>query len=541
MWQGRRKACMLGAGVLCILLMAGLGILHGYMDYRDQDVNKSTYFALPADTSEEDPLRYLDEEFVVEEGFHSNLPIVILSMENELADYKSFLATETEPEEHVNDVEPYIKGHIRVIDGGRFDNHITDTPAAESDLRIKKRGHTSYTFDKEQYLLKLETAEGLENEVDMLGMGAHDSWILNGSMADKSMLRNYLAYRIASEVSEVTPDCQFCEVIFDEGDRYVYQGLYLMMETVARDTNRVPIDAFREKNLYTSYLIRRDRFTHFDQMLDTYGRLSGISEEWIGVKYPSQEKLTERARSYIERDFSQIERVMYSDQEKVFKTYDRYIDIHSFADYFLLNEFFGNYDAGMHSTYMYKNSGEKLKIGPVWDFDQAMNNYFQEEMDPDTMAFQERPFFAQMSKDRRFVNLLQKRYAVLQRTTLNDDHINDVIDEAAAYIRSAREREWYRWAADYEDDSGLNWHNYYLLDYVDGDDMVVSRFNDNYDQELYNIKVYLYKHGRAMQTELQLLEKSTVCDTSVRNEKELFLLIVMILFFMPSVMIIRKG
>lgn len=537
MSQGRRKVCLLGVCALMILAAAGCGFLRGYAAYRNRDINRNTYFELPADPHTEDPLLYLEEDYTVRDGFRSNLPIVILSMEGELADYKGF----KDQKEYLTGVEPYINGHIRVIDNGKFDNCITDKPAAQSDLLIKKRGHTSYEFDKVQYLLKLRTAEGLDNEVDILGMGAHDSWILNGSMADKSMIRNYLAYRISSEISEVTPDSQFCEVVIQDGDRYVYQGLYLMMETVARDVNRIPIDSFNEKNLYTSYIVRRDRFTHFDKMLETGRRLEGLSEEWIGLKYPSEERITDRALRYIENDFSQIERVIYSDREDVFGTYDKYIDVDTFVDYFLLNEFFGNYDAGMHSTYMYKNSGEPLKIGPVWDFDQAMNNYAMEEMETETMAFQERPLFDRFTKDIRFVDALQARYAVLQKSTLSHEHICDVIDETTAYIRSAREREWYRWAADYYDDSRQNWHNYYLLDYLDEDNMLVSRFNDNYDQEIYNIKTYLYKHGKAMQTELRVLEKSTVYDTSIRGENKLFLMLVMILFFMPAVLIIRKG
>lgn len=537
MSQGQRKACLLGVCALVILAVGGLGFLRSYAAYQNRDINKSTYFDLPPDPHLEDPLLYINEDYTVQDGFHSNLPIVILSMESELADYKGF----QNQEEYLTDEEPYIKGHISVIDGGTFDNCITDTPVSQSDLFIKKRGHTSYSFDKAQYLLKLKTPDGLENNVDILGMGAHDSWILNGSMADKSMIRNYLAYRISSEISDVTPDSQFCEVVIQEGDSYVYQGLYLMMETVARDVNRIPIDSFNEKNLYTSYIVRRDRFTHFDRMLDTGRRLSGLSEEWIGLKYPSQERITDSALHYIEKDFSEIEQIIYSDREDVFGLYDKYIDVDSFVDYFLLNEFFGNYDAGMHSTYMYKNSGEPLKIGPVWDFDQAMNNYAMEEMKTESMAFQERPFFDRFTKDIRFVDALQARYAVLQRSTLSHDHICDVIDETTSYIRSAREREWYRWAADYYDDSRQNWHNYYLLDYMDEKNMLVSRFNDNYDQEIYNIKTYLYKHGRAMQTELRVLEKSTVYDTSVRGENKLFLLIVMLLFFMPSVLIVRKD
>ncbi|MDE7247067.1 MAG: CotH kinase family protein [Lachnospiraceae bacterium] len=537
MSQGRKKACLLGVCVMSILAAMGLGFLRGYAKYQNRDINKNTYFDLPADPYMEDPLLYMDENFVVQEGFHSNLPIVILSMESELADYKGF----KNQEEYLTGEEPYIEGHISIIDGGVFNNCISDEPVAQSGLLIKKRGHTSYSFDKEQYLLKFRTADGLSNDVDVLGMGAHDSWILNGSMADKSMIRNYLAYRLSSEVSEVTPDSQFCEVLIQDGDQYIYQGLYLMMETVDRDANRIPIDQFREKNLYTSYIIRRDRFTHFDPMLETYGRLSELSPEWIGVKYPSEARMTERAKSYIEQDFSYIEQIIYSDEEKVFDTYDKYIDVESFADYFLLNEYFGNYDAGMHSTYMYKNSGERLKIGPVWDFDQAMNNYSMDEMETGTMAFQERPLFDRLCKDARFVDLLESRYASFQKGTLSHEHVCDVIDETTAYIRSAREREWYRWAADYYDDSGENAHNYYLLDYLDDDNMLVNRFNDDYEQEIYTIKTYLYKHGRAMQTRLRLLERTTEHDSSLSNQNELFLLIIMLLFFMPSVMIIRRG
>lgn len=533
----RKKICLISFGIMSVFLMAGLCLLRMRLAVSDGNVKQSCYFTLPPDPGQEDPLLYLNDDFTVQEGFHSNLPIIILSMDGELPEYKSFSVGE----ERVTGEEPYIRGSVRIIDGDGEFNYITDNPVMESRLHIKKRGHTSFTFDKEQYLLKLETADGMANKVDVLGMGEHDSWILNGSMADKSMIRNYLAYRIAAEVDETTPDSRFCEVILQKGDQYVYQGLYLIMETITRSENRIDIDEYKAKNTYSSYIVRRDRRTSFDKMLDTYGRLSGLSDEWIGLKYPSERKLTKNTMRYIEEDFSRIEKVLYSDEKNVFVTYGRYIDIHSFVDYFLLNEYFGNYDAGMHSTYMYKNSGERLKIGPVWDFDQAMNNYFLEEMNTETLAFQERPFFKQLCTDKRFIDLLQSRYAELERSSLNGEHIDDVINETSAHIRSAREREWNRWEADYGDGSGTNWHNYYLLDYLDDDGTLISRFNEDYDQEIYNIKVYLHKHGKAMETQLQFLEKTTIYDTSIQNEKELLLLAVLILFFLPAAVLLRRG
>ena len=174
MSQGQRKICLLGMCALMILMAAVCGFLRSYTAYQNRDINKNTYFELPSDPYTEDPLLYLEEDFTVRAGFRSNLPIVILSMEGELAHYKEF---DEVGNESVLGEEPYIKGHISVVDGGPFDNCITDKPVAQSDLLIKKRGHTSYNFDKVQYLLKLKTAEGLENEVDILGMGAHDSWI----------------------------------------------------------------------------------------------------------------------------------------------------------------------------------------------------------------------------------------------------------------------------------------------------------------------------------------------------------------------------
>ena len=46
----------------------------------------------------------------------------------------------------------------------------------------------------------------------------------------------------------------------------------------------------------------------------------------------------------------------------------------SFVDYFILNEFTQNYDAGYLSTYLYKDIGGKYRM-VIWDFNSACNNY----------------------------------------------------------------------------------------------------------------------------------------------------------------------
>lgn len=537
-WRRREILMVCGLAGLCLLYAAA--VLRLEADDGGRKAGSGTYESLAPDLSEEAALAHIDENFTADESFHSNLPIVVMKLDTPVTEYKSF---KDNKEIIYDDLEPYSDGEIAIYSSPQgSENDLNDTPVYTGRMKIKKRGHTSFSYDKPQYRIRMVTEEGLENQTSILGMGEGDEWILNGSMADKSMLRNYLALRIASEIggNSMAPDCRYCEVLLETNDGYEYQGVYLLMETIGRGKDRVDIDRSKESKTYTSYIVRRDRYTGFDVMLDTYGRLSGLSEEWIGVKYPSAAKLTDRQKQFIEQDFSQLEEVLYSEEESVLKTYDRYIDLDSFVDYFLINEFFGNYDAGNHSTYMYKNSGGKLMIGPVWDFDQAMNNYYAQEMETDTLAFQTKPLFAQLCTDRRFIDCLKERYSVLRRGILSEKHVLGVITETVAYLKNAQQREWYRWAADYMDGSFSNIHNYYLQDYTK-DGTVISRFNDVYEQELYTIRTYLHRHGNAIQTELTKLYDLTQFNSSLGNEKELMLLAVLVLFLLPSVLINRKG
>lgn len=536
----KRKLLLFALSVA--ILTCFIAYFHYLDDIRTKKNNASYlyYEKLHADTYDEDPLAYIDENFQMKEGFTSNLPLVVISLDSELTTYKKFTKGEQGDDiEVVLDAEPWSTGSIQLYRQEHGRNSPEQQPIMSSNIKIKKRGHTSMAFDKMQYSIKLVDENGNKCDQDVFGMGVDDEWILNGSMADKSMIRNYLAYNISSHIMNYAPRSCYCEVFINEEGKYIYQGVYLMMDTIKQSKYRVDIDASRKKNSYSSYLVRRDRYTAYDTMLDTYGRIAGYDDAWIGVKYPSEPKQNDKKIKYIQDDFSKIEKVMYSDNDDIFKTYDRYIDVDSFVDYFLINEYFGNYDAGEHSTYMYKNQGETLKIGPVWDFDQAMNNSVVDEADSLTLAMQDKTFYKQLCNDSEFIRKLKKRYAVLHNSYLSERYVYGVIDDTTSYLKSARAREWYRWAADYYDDSGKNRGNYYLSPYVlKGEE--ISRFNDNYDQEIYNIKVYLGRHGDAMQMELTKLADDTEVTSGIRGEIMWILLMVCALFLIPSVLINRK-
>ena len=47
--------------------------------------------------------------------------------------------------------------------------------------------------------------------------------------------------------------------------------------------------------------------------------------------------------------------------------YAKYIDVDSFIDHHILNEFNKNSDGLWLSTFMYKDTDGKLHMGPIWD------------------------------------------------------------------------------------------------------------------------------------------------------------------------------
>ncbi len=530
--------------VLAVFVMGILCVLRKNMKFTQHP--HGTYSKLRACRLTDDPLMYLGDDFEVLEGFHTNLPIAILEIDTELPDYKLFKNSS----EIVYDVEPYTTGHLTVIDTGYGNNKLTDDIVYDSIIKIKRKGHSSYMYDKKQYKIKALNADGTDNKTSILGMGEGSEWVINGSLADKSMIRNYLAYRIASEIdgNNMAPDSRYCEVLMKDGDKLFYQGVFLLMETISRGDERVNIDKYNPKNAYSSYIVRRDRKTSFDILLNTYGREQGLvvgresqeTDNWIGVKYPTQSKITPETIDYITKDFSKVEKVLYSEDESLYKIYDRFINVDSFVDYFLINEFFGNYDAGEHSTYMHKNSGDVLYMGPVWDYDQALNNSKVEELKTEDLAFEMQPLFKELCNDKRFCRKLKSRYTSLRAGALSEEHLFNVIDEIVAYLKAAQVREWYRWADDYLDDTGLNPNNYTLSDIV-VNGITLSRFTDEYTDEIYVIKKYIHEHGDMIQQDLTGILGSARVDTTVGGIRELMFIAMITLVLLPSYIIQRKG
>lgn len=479
---------------------------------------------------------YRSREIGVDTSFTSNLPLIVIDTGSQ--EPQRGVVWDGEKDYYVPTGEdPYAYGEIYIINNPNGINQVGDSAQSHSLCKVKLRGNSSGNYDKKQYLLKLIDEEGKSKKKNILGMGSDNEWILNVSFIDKSLLRNYLAYMTAGEIMPYTPDVRFCEVVWKDENGYRYEGVYLMMESIKVGKHRVDLPQYSENDHITPALLRRDRYNENGLMLDNYATQNGFTSGYLDVEYPDKEDITEKGVQNITKQVNRFELALYSGSWDEFVKYRDYIDMQSFVDYFILNEFFLNYDAGYNSTYVYMNYSGKLTMGPVWDFDQAMDNNATDTANLYTTAFHSASWFDRMIQDPAFTNAIVERYAELRKSILSDKSIETFVSQTIEYLGDSIERDWARWGYYY-----IN-GNYLKPDFYTTKD----RNTKTYQEEVEKILNILSVHGGWMDEHLDSLyqfkmislEKANQYSTD-RKDYRSALAVVFIAVFLISVKLVLK-
>lgn len=358
--------------------------------------------------------------------FYSELPIIMLDTKNQ-----QILK------------EDIIWGNIAVLDNPEGPNDIFSTPNVVFTGTMKYRGASSYTgFDKPQFRIKFfEKEEGKSLDYPLFGMGEDSEWVLNGPFLDRSLLRNYLMYNLSSQIMSWAPKCRFCELFLDGR----YQGVYLAVEPVTDGANRLRLSRFGLVSGATPYIVKRDRVGTEINVIETYGYTHGKVGNELSIQYPTKNKLTEEQTVWIERDISEFERVLYSDffGDKTVG-YIEHIDVNSFAEYYILNEFAMNLDAGALSTYAYKELEGKLQL-VVWDFNNGFDNFRWNETKTTEFCLRNKAWFDRLLEDRAFVDSVVKRYYELREYELSDGNIERILTEGERSLGNSIDRNFAKW------------------------------------------------------------------------------------------------
>ncbi len=397
-----------------------------------------------------------------------------------------------------------VKAALDVIENEKTYNHLTDNPIDMGDVTIRVRGHSSREFEKPNYFIRFVNPDGTNNSQSFLGMDAHHEWALHGPILDKTLIRNYMWYNISGEIMEYSPNVRFFELVLN-GE---YQGLYLATETITSGKNgtRLNLEVNKKNNAFSGYAFRLDwgdaeEYKKFYPFTNYTTRAKTQHE----LVYPGTKNITEDIKEDIKDEFSLFERTLYSyDYNNEIYGYKNYIDIDSFADYFLINEFTCNYDAGKYSTYIYKDIEGKYKMC-VWDFNSACDLYQEAPVDYENFILNSRLYYQMLFKDEEFVSRVIERYAELRKTVFSEEYLIGFVDDTVDYLGPAIKRNYSKWGYTFNQE-------YDLL-------RPVERNFRSYEASVEQIKEFIRKRLAFMDENIESLKQNSAeSNTKKYNE-----------------------
>ena len=393
-----------------------------------------------------------------------------------------------------------VTASVEFFTNPRGNNHLTDQPDVSERGLIRIRGNSSRKFDKKGYLLKFTQENGVDGlDVSLDGMAADNSWVLHGPILDKTLLRNYMCYNIAGELMDYVPEVRFCE-LFLNGE---YQGVYVLTEKIGfNEEGRCDLTKTDPDIAQTSFILRLDTgFTDPEHQLKTffdYAGKRGLStrqNEHFEIIYPG-DTLTQAQKQYITAEISQLEKAMFSfDSADPRRGYPAYLDVDSFVDFLVLNEFMMNADAGRLSTYFCKDLRGKITI-VCWDYNNTFNNYFVDLLENEEI-YATNKWYACLLRDKQFVDRVVTRYHELRGSILSDEYLREYITKTVEYLGPAIDRNYSRW--------GYTFTREYNEQHTDIVLLPVERNPSDYEEAIAQLIDAIERHGRFLDENIESL------------------------------------
>ena len=338
-------------------------------------------------------------------------------------------------------------------DGGR--TRLLGNYALGTRAGYKVRGSSSTGFAKKSWSIEAWDEANTNKNVSPLGMPSESDWVLSGRYTfDRALMRNPFIYELSNQIGRYAVRTRFVEVYLNTngGDLQSsdYHGVYTLMEKISRDGDRVDVERLpegvsTEPGITGGYMLKIDRADPGDNGFSAAG-------QQLRYVYPKEEDVTAAQSAWIQgfmRDFGDaLNGPSFADP---LLGYEPYIDVEAFIDHHLLNVLSLNADALRLSTYMFKPRGERLQMGPIWDFDRSMGSTDGRDENARSWVggtnYFSYPWWGRLFDDENFWQRYIDRYFELREGAFSTANIHQVIDTFAADLNEAQGRNFQRWTA----------------------------------------------------------------------------------------------
>ena len=324
---------------------------------------------------------------------------------------------------------------------------IRNTDGKMLDLGVTGiRGRGNWTWDKypkKPYALKLQQRQ------EVLGMPAHRRWIL------LALYRGFIGNAMAFEATRRAPTMpwaprgQFVELVLNGK----FQGLYYLCEQIKIDENRINITKLEQEDA-TYPAVSGGYLLEYDELYDEQYKFKSRSFNLpVQLKSPD-DSIPDAQFNYIKDYINQMEAEIKKIGTKEESHYADFLDRDNFAEYWMVLETIGNYEAFKpRSVKMYKGRDGvdspagtvcKLKAGPLWD----------QELFEVNLRFnsKEMYYYKYLFQDPDFVAAVKERWEIYKSNILGNDQYApylDYLNDMVSLIKVSANRDIDYWDNNY--------------------------------------------------------------------------------------------
>jgi hypothetical protein len=273
---------------------------------------------------------------------------------------------------------------------------------------------------KKPYRLNLNEA------TELLGMPAARNWALLANYADKTLLRNALAFCISETLGmEWTPRSRHVELTLNGQ----YDGVYQLTEHVEVGPSKANIGP--ETASSNGFFIELDGM----YLQEELWFISSMGLPYVFKSDPTPDQML-AAENFV----NDVEARLNAD----FASFSERVNVESFANFYLVNELLKNNDAFFFSsTYLFRRQDEKLRFGPVWDFDIAAGNIDRNGNDDPTGFWTREQTYPRLAfRYPEFEQQVKDRWRFLRSRA---PQILDAINASARALDDSQRRNFQRW------------------------------------------------------------------------------------------------
>lgn len=289
--------------------------------------------------------------------------------------------------------------------------------------KCKIRGHGNTTWVTRE-LYKKPYLLSLKQNAPLAGLQSGKKWILMANTADKSALRNFYAENLAKNAwsnFKWTPSSRFVTLIINGK----YSGLYALTEKVEMEPGRLA-EYCGAGSFLACVNSRMDKEYNF------------VSQQGF--------KFSIRSPKASQDTYISWHRILQSFEDKIYSGLDwneselgKYLDLDSFVDWFIINDFSKNHDAKFQaSCFMYYDTdSEKLFMGPAWDFDLAFGNISWDDCEKtDGFLVNTNGWYARLWELESFRKAVKKRWNERKSVVLDSEKW---LNEQSSILKNAIE------------------------------------------------------------------------------------------------------